>query len=160
MQSHYDFAVGSCVISPGVNLKKNHYMPMNGHDPTQSIVHTIYLTRWVSLWNGLYAIPGYVQIHACQSGRFSSCVKLQNRLQLLNFSYPPMLHTRYIMCEFTTYMWTFTLGKCLRHILPSLSLGRGILALFIQYLVTHYETDCIPPLGHVILPSTFCLANC
>lgn len=100
-------------------------MPRNGHDPTQSIVHTSYLTRWVTLWNGLYAIPGYVQIHACQSGRFSSCVKLQNQQQLLNFSYPPMLHTSYIMCEFTTYMWTFTLGKCLRHILPSLSLGRG-----------------------------------
>ncbi len=137
MKSHYDFAVGSQVISPGVNLKKNHYMPRNGHDPTQSIVHTSYLTRWVTLWDGLYAIPGYVQIHACQSGRFSSCVKLQNQLQLLNFSYPPMLHKSYIMCEFTMYMWTFTLGKCLRHILPSLSLGRGILALFLQYLVTH-----------------------
>ncbi len=122
---------------PWSKLEKNHYMPRNGHDPTQSIVHTSYLTKWVILWNGLYAIPGYVQIRARQSGRFSSCVKLQNQLQLLNFSYPPMLHTSYIMCEFTTYMWTFTFGKCLRHILPSLSLGRGILALILQYLVTH-----------------------
>jgi hypothetical protein len=93
VKSHYDFAVGPGVISPGVNLKKNHYLARNGHDPTQSIVHTSYLTRWVTLWNGLNAFPGYVQIHTCQSGRFSSCVKLQNQLQLLNFSYPPMLHT-------------------------------------------------------------------
>ncbi len=70
MKSHYDFAVGPGVISPGVNLKKNHYLARNGHDPTESIVHTSYLTRWVTLWNGLYAIPGYMYrfMHANLAG--------------------------------------------------------------------------------------------